>query len=154
MFPDMRLDAFDLEWQRGPRVKVVFVHSKKDIRAVWNRLQARKMSKAKMGDSLGFCHQCWHVSEKNGVETMVVDPRYAAWVVLLVPRLTIEVCAHEAFHAGLAVMRRRLRNPDACVSGMDIEEEAAYPAGKIAQSAIKLAVANGWLRAVDFEFSK
>lgn len=141
--------AWDLLWKSGPRVKFIVARSRRVMRKAWSDL--RKMRgdyhKGSIGnDTLGFCHQCWSVREKDGVQTMEVDGRYAAIIVVYGPRVTYEVLAHEAFHAALAVMRRKMHNPDAHVNEMDNEEIAAYPCGHIAKHSINLCKSLGLLK--------
>jgi hypothetical protein len=141
MLPGVRLDAWDLVWKSRPKVKFIVVYRMSDLRLAWNTLSKLRGDERpyRMGRGCrGFCHQCWSLFEKDGKFRMEADADYAAVIVVLAKTLSIEVVAHEAFHAGLAVMRRKLRDPNAPVSDLDNEEIAAYPAGKITHFGVKV----------------
>lgn len=141
MLPGVRLDAWDLVWKSRPKVKFIVVYRMSDLRLAWNTLSKLRGDERpnKMGSKCrGFCHQCWNLFEQGEKSRMEADTNYAAVIVVLAKALSIEVVAHEAFHAGLAVMRRKLRDPNASASDMDHEEIAAYPAGKIAHFGVKV----------------
>lgn len=150
IFPGVRVDAWEVfSKSHKLRCKVCFFHSRKDLRAAWNRLCLLRGDGPKhhrMGRSIGFVHQCWQECvKKNGKRELWVDKRYSSIICLLAPSITYEVAAHEALHAGMAHARRITRNPDFNPSEMDQEELAAYPCGFIADSIIAVARRQGWL---------
>lgn len=150
MFPDVSVEAWDLRYgNTGPRHKVCFFKTRKDLRYAWNRLLDLRDGghhHQRMGRAMGFVHQCWHTrwSEAEG-ERMMVDRRYASIVCILIPGLSHEIICHEAVHAGLAHLRRLKRDPDPVVHDMDAEEELAYPTGWMASKIIGVARDEGWL---------
>lgn len=149
IFPGVPVTAFELIQPTGPRHKVCFFKTKKDLAFAWKRLYLLRSGFAQNKMDMrcrGFVHQCWQVRERvPGPPRMCVDARYASIICLLVPGLNLEVCAHEAVHAGLANLRRVKRNPDASVNDMDDEELLAYPTGWIASQIIRVAQKEGFL---------
>ena len=149
IFPGIRVDAWEIfSKSHKLRTKACFFHSRKDLRAAWNRLcllRGDGRNHHRMGCAVGFVHQCWSEYVKDGKSTLWVDKRYSSIICLLVPKLSYEVAAHEALHAGMAHARRITRNPGYSPSEMDQEELAAYPCGFIAHSIIRIAQGEGWL---------
>lgn len=132
------LGAIDINVNPSVSVKVVLFENHKSFVAAVKKFDEilGDRSHSHLKKTRGMCIQLWahNVKFQKGKpdqETMIVDPRYSSVILLIKGFTGPEVISHESFHAGMAHARRMKKRPDLDFNEMDIEEEAAYPAGVV-----------------------